>query len=47
MERIMISSMVQWVRRIFTDFDATHREKVTALTVMEMEELKIFLRSFF
>ena len=40
MERIMISSMVQWVRRIFTDFDATHREKVTALTVMEMEELE-------
>jgi hypothetical protein len=40
MERIMISSIVQWVRRIFADFDATHREKATALTVMEMEELE-------
>ena len=36
----MISSMVQWVRRIFADFDAAHREKATALTVMEMEELE-------
>ncbi len=32
--------MVQWVRRIFADFDAAHREKATALTVMEMEELE-------
>jgi len=36
----MISSIVKWVRRIFADFDATHREKATALTVMEMEELE-------
>jgi len=40
MERVMISSMVQWVRRIFADFDAAHREKAAALTVMEMEELE-------
>jgi len=40
MERDMILSMVQWVRRIFADFDAAHREKATALTVMEMEELE-------
>jgi hypothetical protein len=38
--RVMISSMVQWVRRMFADFDVTHREKATALTVMEMEELE-------
>jgi hypothetical protein len=38
--RVMISSKVQWVRRMFADFDATHREKATALTVMEMEELE-------
>jgi hypothetical protein len=36
----MISSIVQKIRRIFADFDGTHREKVTALTVMEMEELE-------
>ena len=36
----MISSIVQRIRRIFADFDATHREKATALTVMEMEELE-------
>ena len=36
----MILSIVQWVRRIFADFDAAHREKATALTVMEMEELE-------
>ena len=40
MEQSMISSIVQWVRRIFADFDTAHREKVTALTVMEMEELE-------
>ena len=40
MEWVMISSIVQRIRRILADFDATHREKVTALTVMEMEELE-------
>jgi len=39
-KRIMISSMIRWVCRILADFDATHREKATALTVMEMEELE-------
>jgi hypothetical protein len=40
MEAIMISSIVRWLRRIFVDFDAAHREKAAALTVMEMEELE-------
>ncbi len=36
----MISTLYRWVRRIFADFDAAHREQATALTVMEMEELE-------
>lgn len=36
----MLSSMVRWIRRIAADFGAAHREKATALTVMEMEELE-------
>ena len=40
MEGIMISSLYRWIRRFFADFDATHREKAAALTVLEMEELE-------
>ncbi|MGA8180963.1 MAG: hypothetical protein WB792_12955 [Desulfobacterales bacterium] len=36
----MISSIVQWVRRLFAGFDAAHREQAAALTIMEMEELE-------
>lgn len=39
-EGFMIPSVVQLIRRLLTDFDTAHREKVTALTVMEMEELE-------
>ena len=36
----MISDVVQRVRRILSGFDVAHRERVTALTVTEMEELE-------
>ena len=36
----MMSSVIRWFRGILTDCGAAHREKVTALTVMEMEELE-------
>ena len=36
----MMSSMVQKIRRILADLGASHREKASALTVMEMEELE-------
>ncbi|MBN1829234.1 MAG: hypothetical protein JW884_08855 [Deltaproteobacteria bacterium] len=32
--------ILQFLRRIFTDLDASHRENATALTSMEMQELE-------
>ena len=33
-------SILRFLRHVLSDFDATHRESVSALTVMEMEELE-------
>jgi len=33
-------SPVAFIKKFLSDFDATHRDQVTALTIMEMEELE-------
>ena len=36
----MAFSPVRFIRKILADFNASHRQKVTALTQLEMEELE-------